>query len=143
LVTFVQTLTSIRAKYPILHRSRFLTGEYDEALQVKDLTWINATGREMTAEEWSDTHMKCFGMLMDGRARPSGVQQRGTEATMLLVLNSHHDLVEFVLPDYDGGDAWKLLIDTNLGDAEPGYSGKTGERYKVTGRSLVLFIRTD
>ena len=60
-------------------------------------------GREMTGEEWGDDLMKCFGMLMDGRARPTGVQQRGTEAAMLLVLNSHHDLVNFTLPEYPDG----------------------------------------
>jgi len=143
LVRFVRKLTNLRAKYPILHRSRFLTGEYDEELEVKDLTWINASGSEMTGEEWSDTNMKCFGMLMDGRARPTGVRQRGAEATMLLVLNSHHDVVEFALPEYDGGGEWQLLIDTNLGEAAPDYRGKAGDKYGVTGRSVALYIRTD
>ena len=32
-------------EYPILRRSRFLTGEYNEELGVKDVTWINAIGR--------------------------------------------------------------------------------------------------
>ena len=143
LVRFVQTLTALRAKYPILHRSRFLTGAYDEELEVKDLTWINASGNEMTGEEWADGNMQCFGMLMDGRARPSGVRQRGTEATMLLVLNSHHDLVQFTLPDTAGGKEWRLLIDTNLGDAEASYRGNAGDVYGITGRSLALYIRGD
>jgi len=143
LVKFVQTLTSLRAKYPILRRNRFLTGHFDEELQIKDLTWINASGAEMTGEEWSDALMKCFGMLMDGRARPTGVQQRGTEAAMLMLLNSHHDLVNFTLPDYPDGSQWSLLIDTNLVDKEPAYEGKSGDRYGVTGRSLILFVRVD
>ena len=46
---FVQKLTALRHKYPILRRSRFLTGDYDEDLDVKDLTWINASGSEMPA----------------------------------------------------------------------------------------------
>ena len=143
LVAFVQQLTALRRKYPILRRSRFLTGAYDEELEIKDLTWVNAAGTEMTGEEWSDPQMKCFGMLIDGRARPSGVRQRGAEAAMLLVLNSYYDLVEFTLPDCPGGQAWKLLVDTNIVDNALTYQGKPGDQYGVTGRSLLLFVMAE
>jgi isoamylase len=143
LVKFVQKLCALRDKYPILRRNRFLTGHYDEELEIKDLTWINASGVEMTAEEWGDTRMKCFGMLMDGRSRPTGVRQRGTEAAMLLVLNSHHDLVNFILPAYPDGSTWSLLIDTNLIDREPQYRGQSNDVYGVTARSLILLARTE
>jgi isoamylase len=143
LIKFVQKLCALRDKYPILRRNRFLTGQYDEELEIRDLTWINASGAEMTAEEWGDTRMKCFGMLMDGRSRPTAVRQRGTEAAMLLVLNSHYDLVNFTLPAYPDGSAWSLLIDTNLIDPEPQYRGQSNDVYGVTGRSLILLVRTE
>ena len=143
LVQFVQKLCALRHKYPILRRNRFLTGDYDEELEVKDLTWINASGAEMKAEEWGDANMKCFGMMMDGRARPSGVRQRGTEAAMLLVMNSHHDLVEFTLPECPGGRFWSLEIDTNIADEPARFRGETGDVYGMTGRSLALFVHTD
>ena len=47
LIGFVQKLTALRHKYPILRRGRFLTGNYNEELGVKDVTWINASGTEM------------------------------------------------------------------------------------------------
>jgi glycogen operon protein len=143
LVKFVQKLCELRAKYPILRRNRFLTGHYDEELEIKDLTWINASGAEMSAEEWGDDLMKCFGMLMDGRSRPTGVRQRGTEEAMLMVLNSHHDLVNFTLPQCPGGNGWSVLVDTNLRDGEPSYRGKAGDVYGVTGRSLILLVRIE
>ena len=137
-VRFVQKLTHLRAKYPILRRNRFLTGSYDQELDVKDLTWINASGAEMRDEDWTDDRMRCFGMLMDGRAAPTGIRQRGKEATLLLVLNAHHDLVQFVLPPSPGGTAWRLLVDTNRPDdsAEPRFD--VNSQYGVTGRSLLL-----
>ena len=137
-VRFVQKLTHLRAKYPILRRNRFLTGSYDQELDVKDLTWINASGAEMRDEDWTDDRMRCFGMLMDGRAAPTGIRQRGKEATLLLVLNAHHDLVQFVLPPSPGGTAWRLLVDTNRPDdsAEPLFD--VNSQYGVTGRSLLL-----
>jgi isoamylase len=138
LIALVRKLTRLRHKYAILRRNRFLTGAYDEELEVKDLTWINASGAEMRAEDWGDTNMRCFGMLMDGRARPTGVRQRGTEATMLLVLNAHHDLVQFTLPSSPGGDSWSVVLDTNIPETDTGASVASGERYAVTGRSLLL-----
>jgi isoamylase len=143
LLQFVQRLTALRHKYPILRRSRFLTGAYDPELEIKDLTWINAGGSEMSAEQWVDPLMRCFGMLIDGRARPSGVRQRGTEAAMFLVLNSYHDLVEVTLPECPGGKSWKLLLDTNIVDGELTYQGDPGEKYGATGRSLLLFVMID
>ena len=137
-VRFVQKLTALRAKYPILRRNRFLTGAYDEELEVKDLTWINASGAEMREEEWADERMLCFGMLIDGRAQPTGVRQRGTEATMLLVLNAHHDLVQFTLPSAAGGSAWQRLIDTNVPDSDAEEPFEFGSSYGATGRSLLL-----
>jgi isoamylase len=138
LVRFVQQLTALRHRYPILRRNRFLTGAYDEELDVKDLTWINASGAEMRLEDWNDANMRCFGMLIDGRARPSGVRQRGSEATMLLVFNAHHDFVQFLLPESPNGTAWSLLLDTNVPQGII-YSGKPGDIYGATGRSLILF----
>jgi isoamylase len=140
LIRLVQKLTALRHKYAILRRNRFLTGAYDEELEVKDLTWINASGAEMKSEDWSDGNMRCFGMLMDGRARPTGVRQRGTEATMLLVLNAHHDLVQFTLPACAGGEHWTVVLDTNFPDSETVESLAAGDKYAVTARSLLLFV---
>jgi isoamylase len=139
LTEFVQQLTQLRDRYPILRRSRFLTGEYNEELGLKDVTWINASGAEMHPEEWDDSNMHCFGMLMDGRAQPTGIRRRGEDATLLLVLNAHHDLVEFTLPETQGGREWSLLVDTNVVEATEGESFMTGDGYGVTGRSVLLF----
>jgi glycogen operon protein len=143
LIKFVRTLCALRHKYPILRRNLFLTGAVDEELDIKDLTWINASGVEMKPEDWGDGNMKCFGMMMDGRARPTGVRQRGSEAAMLLVLNAHHDLVEFTLPECPGGGGWVLEVDTNIADGEVKYRGEHGDVYGMTGRSLTLFVHAD
>ena len=93
----------------------------------------------LRVKSWADMSMECFGMLMDGRAQPTGIRRRGEDATLLMVLNAYHDLVGFTLPETAGGSQWSLLIDTNLAeDAELG-SFATGEAYGVTGRSLLLF----
>jgi glycogen operon protein len=63
---------------------------------------------------------------------------------LLLVTNAHHDIVEFTLPKASGGRDWLRLVDTNLPDEDEDYdtsaSFKFGNRYRVTGRSLLLFL---
>ena len=143
-IRFVQKLTALRHAYPILRRTRFLTGVYNEELGVKDVTWVNASGAEMKPEEWADLNMQCFGMLIDGRAQPTGIRKRGEEVTLLMVFNAYHDLVEFTLPETVGGSKWRLLIDTNLPGDPPKSAFGFGETYGVTGRSLLLFaLKTD
>jgi glycogen operon protein len=123
-----------------LRRERFLAGDFNEALGIKDVTWINASGAEMRPEEWADGNTRCFGMLMDGRAQPTGIGRRGEDATMLMVLNGWHDLVLFTLPQHPSGTRWSLLIDTNIPNHVPAAAAfPSGAVYDVTARSLLLF----
>ncbi len=138
LIRFVQRLTQLRHTYPILRRNRFLTGAYNAELDVKDVAWINANGGQMVEENWQDGGTRCFGMLMDGRAQSTGIRQRGRDATLLWVLNAHHDLVPFTLPECAGGRRWSLLIDSTK-PAAPAAAFETGAAYEVTARSLLLF----
>jgi glycogen operon protein len=116
-----------------------LTGEYNEQLGVKDVTWINANGREMEDHNWGDTGMRCFGMLIDGRAQSTGVRQRGKDATLLIVINDHFDPVEFTLPEAVGGTEWTLLLDTSLDEERELGKFQSLSAYGVIARSLLLF----
>lgn len=144
-VEFVKKLIALRRKYPILRRNIFLTGNYNEELGVKDVTWINADGAEMQEQNWGDSGMRCFGMLLDGHAQTSGIRQRGEEATLLIVINGYSDVVNFKLPKYAGNGHWTRLIDTNLEEYDAAHVGKAGFRagdsYEVTARSLLLFVQ--
>src|SRR5258706_247180 len=78
LIRFVKRLTSLRHRFPILRQKRFLSGVYNEELGVKDVTWVSASGEEMSEAQWKDPHTRCFGMLLDGRAQQTGIKQRGS-----------------------------------------------------------------
>ena len=139
LIVFTRKLIRLRDSLSVLRRARFLTAEYNSELEVKDITWINAVGNEMQKTDWEDGNMRCFGMLIDGRAQTSGIKKRASDVTLLIVVNAYHDAVKFTLPGFVGGDQWLGLIDTN--DPEQGETAtlKTGNAYEVTGRSLLLF----
>jgi len=139
LMEFTRRVISLRKAFPILRRGRFLVGQYNEELGVKDVTWLSPCGNEMTEEQWQDPHARCLGMLMDGRAQPTGIRRKGADATLLLVLNSHHDVVNFTLPEVAQGMNWKCLLDSNRPDDHSHEVFEFGDEFTVTSRSLLLF----
>ena len=138
-IDFVQTLTSRRKHYPVLRRNRFLTGAYNEELGVKDVTWIHPSGAEMNDETWRDAGLRCVGMLIDGRAQASGVRERGSDATLLLIFNSHHEKVKLVFPAAIDGQGWPgFELDTS-DSAQVDRVFKPGEMAEMYGRSVRLY----
>ena len=138
LIEFVKNLTTLRHRLPVLRRGRFLTGEYNEALDVTDARWLSPDGTDLTQEQWDDPSMRCFGLVIDGRAQASGIRRPASDATLLLVLNAHHDVVNFTLPDVPEGDQWTCLVDTNMPVRSELPQFSAGDAYQVTGRSLLL-----
>jgi isoamylase len=144
LIAFTARLIELLQQYPVLRRSRFLTAEWNEELGVKDSTWLTPAGPEMTPDNWRDANARCLGLLLDGRAQTSGIRRRGSDATLLLIVNAHHDVVPFSLPEVKGGRDWTRLIDTNLperdDDPDEHVRFPFNHVYQVTGRSLLLFL---
>jgi hypothetical protein len=80
--------------------------------------------------------MKCFGMMMDGRAQVTGICKRGHDATLLLVINSYSDVVDFTLPESRGataGCASRIQMRRMRRKSQPSHSaistGSRGDRY--------------
>ena len=113
-------------------------GDYNEAIGVKDVTWLAPDASEMSVEQWEDPQGRCLGMLMDGRAQVSGILRPGADATLLLIVNAHHDGVDFTLPDVPEGEYWNCLIDTDRPQLRKAQRLEFGSVFNVTGRSLLL-----
>ncbi|MEP9367251.1 glycogen debranching protein GlgX [Xanthobacter sp. VNH20] len=135
---FVRRLIAVRRSHPLLRRSRFLSGAYNKELDVKDVCWLAPDGTEMGDEQWQDGLSRCMGVLMDGRAQPTGIRRKGTDTTLLLIVNAHFDVVNFSLPEVVGGRGWRLIVDTNAPFQEEQPTFPFGHVYEVTGRSLLL-----
>ena len=140
LIAFFRNLTAAFHLFPVLRRSRFLTGEVNPDIEVKEVSWIDASGAEMTAETWDSSLTRGFGMLLDGRGQATGIKKRGADTSLLIVFNAHHDIVEFTLPPSYEADGWVLLMDTS-DPTLPAAPFEVGSVYPVAGRSLLLFER--
>jgi glycogen operon protein len=125
LLAFVSRLLRLRNKHPLFRRRTYPKPE--------DTSWLAPEGREMTEADWKLPYARCFGMLMIGRklAERDGQGNPILDDDLLLLLNAHHDPVEFALP----GEGWVLQLDT-AGEQ------RISSKYGLQGRSLALFTRT-
>ncbi|MCB8837110.1 glycogen debranching protein GlgX [Aurantimonas sp. VKM B-3413] len=140
LAEFVQKLIMLRQSLAMLRRGTFLHGTFDEELGVKDVAWITPSGDEFEDANWQDPEARCFGVLLDGRAQSTGIRRPGTDATMLIIMNAHDDVVNFTLPEANGGLRWRNVIDTNLPEREELAPFEFGDAYMATGRSFLVFM---
>jgi len=132
---FVRRLLQLRRRYPLLHRARFFDGRFDEALGLKDVTWLAPDGSEMTEAGWQDPQARALMMRMDGRAPATGLRQAVANVTLLMLLNADpQQAIDFQLPAMSD-EHWRVLIDTarHGGRAVPG-----GSPWSALPRSLAL-----
>jgi isoamylase len=134
---FTQHLIDIRQRQPLFHRGRFLTGSFNEELEVKDVTWFDPSGSEMQSDQWHDSNAKCVQMLLDGRAQATGIRKKGSDLTLLLMFNAHHAPVEFKFPEISGR-VWKLLVETSDLDRQHPHL-EFAATHELGGRSLALW----
>lgn len=73
---------------------------------------------------------------MDG-PQETGVKRRGSDATLLLIYNTHFDVVNFVLPSVPDGTRWLGLLDTHQPEAQLLYFS-FGETFAMTGWSMLV-----
>ena len=139
LLAFTQRVIQLRRDYPMLRRSRFLTGEHDKQLDIRDVVWVNANGGEMTDVDWESNWLRCFGVVLDGRARKTAIARHGEDDSVLIIMNSYEGSVDFKLPHTTAGPRWSLLLDTSI-EGESNALFEFDRLYKVPARSFLLFV---
>lgn len=138
MIEYLRRVIALRMRYPILRRGRFLSGEYNEEMGLKEVTWLAPDGAEMDVERWEDTEARTLGLLLDGRAQPSGIRRAGADVTLLLIFNAHHEAVAFQLPAAPSGSGWLCRLDTSQTCEEAPFQRAFGEEHVLEGRSLAL-----
>ncbi|HXV08533.1 MAG TPA: glycogen debranching protein GlgX [Burkholderiales bacterium] len=140
---FVRRMIRIRQEHPVLRRRRFFQGRPIRGGGVKDILWLTPEGREMTDHEWTQDFARSLAVYLAGEAlaETDARGRRLQDDNFLLLLNAHHDAIEFLLPGMRAGSHWQVLLDTGFehGLAVDGRF-PTGERYRLAGRALALLV---
>jgi isoamylase len=140
-LAFTRRVVALRKNEPVLTRRKYFQGRSIRGAEVKDIYWLEPSGREMTDEAWNAPFVRSLGVLMVGDAVDE-VDERGRQVTgdtLLILLNAHFEEVPFVLPKVDEGKSWLRVIDTIDGKApEMRFTGAA--RYPLQGRTLAVFL---
>jgi glycogen operon protein len=137
---FTRRLVHLRREQPVLTRRKYFEGRSIRGAGVKDIYWLDPSGREMTDEAWNAPFIRSLGVLMVGDALDEVDEygRRVTGDTLLILLNAHHGEVQFFLPKVDPGKWWFRALDTIEAQA-PEQRFKGGSQYPLQGRTLALF----
>jgi glycogen operon protein len=139
-LAFTRRLVHFRREQPVLTRRKYFQGRSIRGAEVKDIYWLDPSGREMTDEAWNAPFVRSLGVLMVGNALDE-VDERGRQVTgdtVLILLNAHFEEVPFVLPKVGDDKSWLRFIDTVYA-RPPEERFRGGGRYQLQGRSLAVF----
>src|SRR5205814_948182 len=140
LVEFTRKLVKLRQEQPVLRRRKFLHGRPLRGTNIKDIYWLDPTGKEMTDDGWNAGFVRCLGVCLIG-VLTGDVNERGEPEngdTLLTLFNAHHEPIPFTLPEALEGQQWERLIDTADPDAEARLE-EVGSKYALDGRSVAVF----
>jgi glycogen operon protein len=138
LLSFTQRLIALRRRHPILQQRRFFVGDFIWESQAKDLAWLRPDGNEMTPDDWQKPWISSLAFALGGDAIPM-IDEKGERLVddgLLVLMNPHHEPIDFKLPAEEEGGGWLLEIDTNEPD-KPRDTPCAGD-YEVAARALVV-----
>jgi isoamylase len=128
LLRFVRLLAHLRRRHVEFRRETFLKGVASRA-SVKDVTWLNARGTEMTQSEWHDASLRTLGIWF-GKGNAS-------QGRLLLLLNGGSSQQLIQLPAAPAEEPWICQFDTALDVFEARSLGSVRE-YRLESHSTVL-----
>ena len=109
---------------------------------MKDITWINAEGTEMTEQGWAEDHARMLGLLLNGD--PTGIEDEHgrpvRDDTLLMFFNAAVENVEITLPTVGDG-RWRHVIDTAHESGFLRFRPRMapGAKVRLRGQSFCLF----
>jgi len=140
---FVRNLIQLRRDHPVFRRGRFFQGHLIRGTGVTDILWLRPDGNEMNDEEWARDFARCLGMYLHGAAMEEHDHHGNPirDDNFLLLFNSHHEAIPFLLPTQVDTAEWQTLLDTSAADGHKDGRYKGGETYPLEGRTLVVLMQ--
>ena len=138
---FCQDMAALWHAQPVLKRRNFFQGRRIRGAGVKDIAWLTPAGIEIADHEWHSGAVRALGMRLNGESIDE-MDERGQPIsgdTLLILLNSYPEQVEFRLPKHKPSERWVSQFDTSQKKTEP-TAFSQDQSYPLQGRSVVVLI---
>ena len=126
-------------QHSILRRRNYFSGRAIRGAEIKDISWLRPDGAEMSDKDWADKAFHAFAVWLSGAA---GEQVDSSNRpiiadTVVILMNSFSEPVDFVLPSTGGRARWRLALDTASPHA-PARRFRARSVVSVSGLSMVI-----
>jgi glycogen operon protein len=141
MLQFVQGMVALRKTHAVFRRQKYFQGRAIRAENgdIADIRWIGTDGQQVSDDVWNSGIAKCIGLMLSGDVMGE-IDAKGqpiTGDTVLLLLNAHHEDIDFVLPTPAEESTWTSLMDTARFAGDIGDTAG-GAKYRLHSRSMAL-----
>jgi isoamylase len=148
LLFFARRLIRLRHRHPVLCRRRWFQGRDPHGSELGDICWFTPAGVEMSAADWHAGFAKSLGVFLNGNAIPTPNERgdRVVDDSFYIMLNAHHEGLDFRLPPKAWGERWTKVLDTfesidEMSEERLGRRMRAGGLVRVHAWSFVLLRR--
>jgi glycogen operon protein len=143
LLAFSRRLIAFRQAHPAFRRRGWFRGRAIRGADCEDIAWFSHTGEPMNDEQWNEGYAKTIAVFINGETipNPNARAEPVVDGSFLLLFNSHHEALAFILPPAAWGANWVTLLDTGLGWIEAAAPLMAGASLEVGPQSVVLLQR--
>jgi glycogen operon protein len=106
---FVAGVVRVRRDRPLLSQRRFLHAERAMRDGTRNVTWLRPDGKQMAKPDWDNGFARTLGLML----------AQSAQSPLLILLNSHHDDINFTTPAILAVAGWRLIVDSAHGLIEP------------------------
>jgi glycogen operon protein len=144
LVDFVRDLIELRREHPLFRRPHYFKGNASSPDGLKDIMWVDPSGREMVDADWHDPARRHLAALFGGDTGDRFVSLRGYpeyDDTFLMLLNAHDYEIPFIVPSLPNFAGWRLVFDTTRPQRlAPETRFLPNAVFPLRGRTLALLV---
>lgn len=133
---FVRAVVRLRLENRALRRRRFLHGERVQGGDIKDITWFDPSGQEMTEEQWRAGSVRCLGVRVAYEADEYEPDPEPPN-TLMLLFSAHARAIAFHLPAQPAGEHWERCLDTSEAVTQR-HAIARGRPYHLKARSVAM-----
>ena len=126
---------------PVLKRRRFFQGRSIRGGDVKDITWFEPGGNEMSDAFWTSSHVRHLGVRLVG-TEIDETDEHGEPIegdTLFLMFSAHPEPIDFALPQLRAGPAMVAPPRHVAGRLVVSASSVKGANYQLAGRAVAVF----
>jgi isoamylase len=136
LLAFTRTALALRKANPALRPREYLQGpEGGPASRPAQMVLYRPDGEQMTSDDWQNPLARTLAVVLDGR-QIEDAEGDTTRDRFLLLLNAHHEEVEFTIPA--SRTRWKAVLTTGGPDDTPQITPKG--TITIDPRAMLLLI---